>query len=273
MNETATPGRATSIEAACATLLSGVHELFVAEDSDLGSAAADLAVGPALLREVSQTPSSGWLRMYRPVPTVGFSRRDTMAAKYSDAVAAARAHGFQPAVRSPGGRAAAYHRSSLCFELALPDAGERNPVQQMSALGEVVAGVLRGLGVDARVGEVPGEYCPGRFSVNAGGARKIVGTAGRRVRGAILLGGSIIVADADPIRAVLSDVYPALGLMMDPATVAAAADVGCIVDDAGAVGDALLSVFAPTVRVSLARLPEYVVADANTARGALPIVG
>jgi lipoate-protein ligase A len=273
VNATAAPWQVTSIEAARGALLGGVEELFVAVDSDLGSAAADLAVGPGLLRAVSRTPSSGWLRMYRPVPTVGFSRRDTMAANYSHAIAAARAHGFESAVRSPGGRAAAYHRSSLCFELALPDAGERNPVQQISALGELVAGVLRGLGVDARVGEVPGEYCPGRFSVNAGGARKIVGTAGRRVRGAILLGGSIIVADADPIRAVLSDVYPALGLTMDPATVAAAADAGCSVDDADAVGDALLSVFAPTVRVFHARLPAPVVADANTASVALPVVG
>jgi hypothetical protein len=60
---------------------------------------------------------------------------------------------------------------------------------------------------------------------------------------------------------------------MDPATVAAAADVGCSVDDADAVGDALLSVFAPTVRVFHARLPAPVVADANTASVALPVVG
>jgi octanoyl-[GcvH]:protein N-octanoyltransferase len=273
VNAIAAPGQATSIEAVSSTLLGGVDTLFVAADSDLGSAAADLAVGPALLRVVAQTPSTGWLRMYRSVPTVGFSRRDTLAPNYSHAVAAAREHGFEPAVRSPGGRAAAYHRSSLCFELVLPDTDKRSPAQQMSALGELVAGVLRDLGVDARVGEVPGEYCPGRFSVNAADTRKIVGTAGRRVRGAILLGGSIIVANADPIRAVLSEVYPALGLTMDPATVAAATDVGCIVDDADAVGDALLAALAPTVRVFPTRLPAQVVADARSASGARPMIG
>jgi len=273
VNVSAAPRPVASIEAARSTLLGGVEALFVAADSELGSAAADLAVGPALLRTVSQTPSTGWLRMYRPVPTVGFSRRDTKVPNYSVANSAARAHGFEPAVRSPGGRAAAYHRSSLCFELVLPDSGNRNPVEQISTLGELVAGILRDLGVDARVGEVPGEYCPGRFSVNAGGTRKIVGTAGRRVRGAILLGGSIIVAEADPIREVLAEVYPALGLTMDPATVAAATDVGCTVDDAGAVGAALLSALSPAVRVFAARLPAQVVAEANSAAAARPMTG
>jgi octanoyl-[GcvH]:protein N-octanoyltransferase len=239
-------------------LLSGVDRLMVAADSDLGSAAADLTVGPALLRIVASQPATGWLRMYRPVPTVGFSRRDTMTLNYSRAVDAATAHGFQPAVRSPGGRAAAYHRSCLCFDLVLPDFGERNPVQQISALGELVAGVLRSLGTDARVGEVPGEYCPGRFSVNGGGVAKIVGTAGRRVRGAILLGGSIIVADADPIRVVLTEVYAALGLSMEPQTVAGAVDFGCVTDDAGAAGDALITALAAAVEVSHRRLPAQV---------------
>ena len=155
----------------------------------------------------------------------------------------------------------------------LPDAGERTPVQQISALGDVVAGVLRDLGVDARVGEVPGEYCPAGSASTPAAPTKIVGTAGRRVRGAILLGGSIIVADADPIRAVLAEVYPALGLTLDPATVAAAVDVGCTVDDADAVGDALVAAFAPPVHVSPARLPAHIVAEARSASGARPMVG
>jgi hypothetical protein len=87
------------------------------------------------------------------------------------------------------------------------------------------------------------------------------------------LGGSIIVADADPIRSVLAEVYPALGLTMDPATVAAAADVGCTVHDAGAVSNALLAALAPPVQVFTARLPEHVVAEANSASGSRPMVG
>ncbi len=245
----------TAAEEALSVLLSGVGNLMVATDSDLGSAAADLAVGPALLRLVAGTRGTGWLRTYRPAPTVSFSRRDTTTPGYLRAVAAAEARGFQPAVRSPGGRAAAYHRSCLCFEMVLPDSGDRNPVQQISALGDVLAAVLRDLGVDARVGAVPGEYCPGRYSVNGGGVAKIVGTAGRRVRGAILLGGSIVVADPDPLREVLGDVYGALNLPLDLETISAAVDFGCRTDSVDAVDDALIAVLGSRVGVAFDLLP------------------
>ncbi len=240
-------------------LLRGVGRLRVAAGDGLPSAAADAAVGPALLREVAGnvagSTADGWLRLYRPAPTVGFSRRDERTQGFPEAAAMAESHGFQPAVRSPGGRAAAYHRDCLCFDLVLPDAGEFGPAQHMSALGELLAGVLRDGGVDARVGEVQGEYCPGRFSVNAGGAVKIVGTAGRRIRGAILLGGSIVVADADPLRRVLTDVYPALGLSFDPRTVAAAADAG-LTCGVGEVQKALLGTLAPATDLTFVPLPD-----------------
>lgn len=267
------PWRATSVVQARALLLAGVAELRVAVDADLGSAAADLAVGPALLRTVAGSTGTGWLRTYRPAPTVGFSRRDTLAQGYSPAVAAAQQHGFDTAVRAPGGRASAYHRTSLCFELVLPDSGERSPVQQISALGELLAGMLREQGVDARVGEVPGEYCPGRFSVNTGGRRKIIGTAGRRVRGALLLGGSIIVEDADPIRDVLAAVYAALELPLDPRTVASLADAGGS-GDAAEVGRALVAALTrgvPTIPTSLP--PQVTVPVSTTGSGTDPNPG
>ena len=47
-----------------------------------------------------------------------------------------------------------------------------------------VAGLGLGrLGVDARVGEVPGEYCPGAFSVNARGRIKLAGVGQRLISG------------------------------------------------------------------------------------------
>jgi lipoate-protein ligase A len=93
------------------------------------------------------------------------------------------------------------------------------------------ADALRSLGVDARVGEVAGEYCPGEFSVNARGRVKLIGAAQRIVRGAWLLSSVVVVQAA--LRAVLEDVYGALGLEWDPATVGAVADeaVGVAVED------------------------------------------
>jgi len=40
-----------------------------------------------------------------------------------------------------------------------------------------MAAAFRRLGVDARVGEVSGEYCPGAHSVNARGATKLISGA------------------------------------------------------------------------------------------------
>jgi lipoate-protein ligase A len=87
--------------------------------------------------------------------------------------------------------------------------------------GELLAEVLRSVGVDAGVGPVPGEYCPGDFSVNDGHGHKLVGTAQRLVRGAWLFSVVIVVTDPDPIRDVLVEVYRELKLEWDPGTVGA----------------------------------------------------
>ena len=87
--------------------------------------------------------------------------------------------------------------------------------------GERLAGALRSLGVDARVGEVPGEYCPGAYWVNARGRVKLIGTAQRLVRGGALLGASIVVGDGAGVRAVLDDVYAALEFDWDATTAGA----------------------------------------------------
>ena len=82
---------------------------------------------------------------------------------------------------------------------------------------------LRRLGVDARVGEVPGEYCPGEFSVNAGGVRKLIGSAQRIVRGGWLFSTVVVVQSAARLRAVLEDVYGDLRLDWNPLTVGSVA--------------------------------------------------
>ena len=74
----------------------------------------------------------------------------------------------------------------------------------------------------------------------------------------MLLGGSIIVSDAAPIRAVLAEVYPALGMVVDPDTVAGAVDVGCVTDDPDEVAEALLAPLQPAVAMSFRSLPDSV---------------
>ena len=70
-----------------------------------------------------------------------------------------------------------------------------------------IAAALCDLGVDARVGEVEGEYCPGEYSVNARGALKLMGVGQRIVRGAAHVGGVLVVGRSDRTRRVLEPVY------------------------------------------------------------------
>jgi octanoyl-[GcvH]:protein N-octanoyltransferase len=196
--------------------------------------ALDVAAGRALLEAAAAGRIGDALRVYRPGPTVAFGRLDRLRPGFASAVAAARAHGFEPVLRQPGGHAAAYDDGSLCFDLVRADPDAMVVLQErFRDASELVAGALRGLGVDARIGEVPGEYCPGAWTVNAGGRVKLAGTAQRVVRGASLLGAVLVVRNGARVRAVLEDVYERLGMDFDPATAGAAEDgvPGLGVDD------------------------------------------
>jgi lipoate-protein ligase A len=187
--------------------------------------ALDVAVGHALLERAARGEVGPTLRVYRPGPTCAFGRLDTLAPGFGAAVAAARAHGFEPVLRQPGGHAAAYDSGALCLDQVRPEA-EAIPALQarFEEAGALFASALRAVGVDARVGEIPGEYCPGQWTVSARGRVKLVGTAQRLVRGGSLLGAVVLVRGGARVRAVLEDVNAALGLAWDPATAGAAED-------------------------------------------------
>jgi octanoyl-[GcvH]:protein N-octanoyltransferase len=192
------------------------------EGSAGGEPALDVALPHAVLDLVAAGRRPPLLRCYRPHATVAFGRRDTFLPGFGTAAAAARRHGFTPVIRGAGGRAAAYAEGCLIFDELMPADG--SAIRDRSDDARRQAGALRRLGVDARVGEVPGEYCPGEFSVNARGRVKLIGAAERIVRGAWLHSSVVVVEGAEALRAVLEDTYAALGLVWDPASVGAVAD-------------------------------------------------
>jgi lipoate-protein ligase A len=156
-------------------------------------------------------------RVHRPGPTVAFGRLDRLRPGYAEARRAAERHGFAVLEREPGGHAAAYHAGSLVIEWS-GEGGIEGVTRRFETAANAIAGALRGLGVDARVGPVPDEWCPGSYSVNLAGRAKLAGLA-QRVRGRRFeLGASLVAEDPEPVRAVLVDVYAALGLPFDPAT-------------------------------------------------------
>ncbi len=203
----------------------------------------DTGISHALVREVGAGMSPETLRLHRTPPIVAFGRRDAVSGGYPAAVAASRQLGFLPIERLAGGRAAVFHEETLAFAWAQPAAEPRREVEgRFLQMAEIVAEALGSLGVDARIGPVPGEYCPGSYSVNAAGHTKLMGVGQRLVRGAAHVGGVVVAGGADRIREVLVPVYEALGIEWRPETVGSvAAEVeGISIDD---VAGALRSAF------------------------------
>ncbi len=165
---------------------------------EAGSAALELAISHALLTRVSKgelpthaarlpAARGGRVRQARPA-----QRRAIAAAVAGRPRARLRARAAAPRRARRGLQRATRSGSTSCGRSTIPPPA---PTTASRREGERLAGALRGLGVDARVGEVPGEYCPGAYSVNARGRVKLIGTAQRLVRGAALLGASVVVGD------------------------------------------------------------------------------
>jgi octanoyl-[GcvH]:protein N-octanoyltransferase len=188
--------------------------------------ALDIAVSHALLERVARGELPATARLYRPGPTMAFGRLDALRPGFAAAGTAAREHGFEPVVRLAGGHAAAYHEHALIYEEITHELDVTSGLHERFRDGAaLLAEALTGLGVDARVGEIPGEYCAGAYTVSASGRLKLVGVAQRAVRGAALLTAFVLIGGGDRLRAALVDVYRALELDWDRATAGALDDV------------------------------------------------
>jgi octanoyl-[GcvH]:protein N-octanoyltransferase len=238
------------------------RRILLVRDSYPEPPALDTAVSRATLELVSDGRHPETLRLHRPAAIVAFGPRDLVEAGAPAAVAAARARGFAPVERLAGGRAAVFHPGTVAFSWAIPEPSPREGIRdRFDVLAGIVAEALRSLGVDARIGEVPGEYCPGEHSVNARGERKLLGVGQRVVSGAAHVGGVVVVSGAERVREVLIPVYEALELSWDPATVGSVEDE---VPGTGwdAVAGAILDAFAARFDLEEATLPETVLARA-----------
>ena len=185
--------------------------------------ATELAVAPAMLRRAADGELSEAIHIYSlTTPAVVFGRRDTRLPGFRTAVAAARAAGFDVAVRASGGRAVAYTQNTLVIDHVRHDPDSVGRLQErFVTCGQALADAFTALGIDARMGEVPGEYCPGAHSVNARGVVKLVGTAQRIVKNAWLFSSVVVVDDRLMLQDVLGRVYAAMGLPFDAASVGA----------------------------------------------------
>jgi octanoyl-[GcvH]:protein N-octanoyltransferase len=215
---------------------------------------------------------SQMLRLFVPGRVLAFGLQDAARPAYPAAVAAARAEGFTPVQRLAGGRAAVFHEHTLAFAWAIPDPEPRRSTRtRFEEMAGLVVAALASLGVDARVGQVPGEYCPGRHSVNAGGTRKLMGVGQRLVAGAAHVGGVVVVDRADLTNRALTPVYRRLGYTWDPeATGSVAAEVPVTVET---VAEALVAAFAARHHLVAATVPPAVLDRAAVIAAARPAPG
>jgi octanoyl-[GcvH]:protein N-octanoyltransferase len=189
------------------------------------------AVARAILIRVAAGELSATLRLHRPGRILAFSRQDRASPGFPAAVRAAREGGFEPVLRLAGGRAAVFHEQTLACSWAVHDSRPAaRTTERFREMSDLLAAALGRLGIDARVGEIPGEYCPGAWSVNARGRTKLVGIGQRLIAGAAHRGAVIVVGGSERIRQVLVPVYEALALEWDPAT------AGSLEDELGDVG-------------------------------------
>lgn len=187
--------------------------------------ALDTAVSRALMLRVAAGERPEALRISLPGAIVAFGKRDVVSPGYAGAVRAARAGGFEAIERLAGGRAAVFTDQTVSFAHAIADPDPRARVfERFDSTAALIARALARLGVDARVGEVEGEYCPGEHSVNARGERKLMGVGQRLVSGGAHVGGVVVVEGAGRINSVLVPVYGALGIDWRPEATGAVAD-------------------------------------------------
>ena len=224
----------------------------------------DTAVSHALLRRAGRGEIGETLRVSVPARMVAFGRQDVASDGYKEAAVEARQRGFAAIERLAGGRAAVFHPGTISFSWTVPDLEPRSGISiRFKEIADVVAATLERLGVDAHIGEIPGEYCPGAYSVNARRQHKIMGVGQRVIGGAAHVGGVIVVNDAAAIRDVLVPVYEALGVPWEPAT------VGSVEHELGAprdiekVADTFVAEFADRFTLEEGLLDDTTLAEAD----------
>jgi octanoyl-[GcvH]:protein N-octanoyltransferase len=166
------------------------------------------------------------MRLYVPGREVAFGKRDAVTPQYPAAVAAARSAGFTPVERLAGGRAAVFTEHTIAFSLALAESDPRTTIhRRFREMSELVVAAIARLGIESEIGEIPGEYCPGEFSVNHRHRIKLMGVGQRLAKHAAHVGGVITVNRTDLLLRALIPVYRALELEWRPTTTGTLGDI------------------------------------------------
>jgi octanoyl-[GcvH]:protein N-octanoyltransferase len=156
---------------------------------------------------------------------VGVTSRDTFRLGFADSIRASRAEGYPVLVRSSGGGATAAHYGTFGFSIIRPasDGEPRRTIRdRYDEAAALVLGAFSRLDIQAEIGEVRDEFCPGDHSIRVGSREdgaKVVGIAQRIARRATSVGGIVLVEGEEELARVLERVYAAMRLPFRPESV------------------------------------------------------
>ena len=221
------------------------------------------AISRTILRQVAAGELPPTIRIHRPGNEVAFGRQDLANSNFDAAAEAARRAGFAAVERLAGGRAAVFHSGTIAIARAYADPQPpKRTYARFEEMSGMIAEALRAMGVDARVGEVPGEYCPGAYSVNARNTVKLSGIGQRMIRGGAHMGGVVVASGGREVARALEPVYRALELEWDPATSGdVSEELGREVDP-GEIEEALIAELAKSYELIDAELDDQTVESA-----------
>lgn len=167
------------------------------------------------------TSGTDVVRLSVPGRAVAFGRQDAVRPGFDAAVRAASRLGFEPVLRLAGGRAAVFHEGTVAISISVAEDRPRETIhERFTMVAGAIAEAIRSCGSAAVVGELPGEYCPGRYSIHDG-SRKVAGIGQRLGRSSAHIGGVVVVDDSARINEVLIPIYHHLEYDWEPATTGA----------------------------------------------------
>ena len=192
-------------------------KLTIYRETHPDSPAMDTAISHALLRNVSDGEIQQSFRLYQPRNLIAFGPQDITDPGFLKAVELGRSQGFDGIRRLVGGRAAMFHQGTLAFGLTLTDDQPRENIDKnFQLMTSLLLGALARLGVEAEIGPVIGEYCPGKYSINSQGKFKLAGIGQRLAKNATYIGGVISYQQNLIAEQILALVYSTLNLELDP---------------------------------------------------------
>ena len=173
--------------------------------------ALDVAISHALLLRAARD-RVGSVRIWRPLRgALSLGRLDLRGPSARALCELAREAGLEPVARLAGGRAAALDPGCLCVGVAQPTAGLQDSGDRYRLLAGAIVDALQALGVASQLGEVPGEWCPGAWSVQ-GPCGKLAGLAQRAISGGAWCEALIVIERSPALRALTERVHELLGI-------------------------------------------------------------